>query len=442
MNCVIVGMARSGIAAARLLKSRGHSVFVTDSSQATAAAELDGLGVEYELGRHSVDRFLSADQIVVSPGVPLDIAPLEAARRKGVPILGELELASRYLLGDIVAITGSNGKTTTTTLVGELLKPSGRPVQVGGNIGAALAGLVDGSTPLTINVVEVSSFQLDAIDTFHPRVAVLLNITPDHMDRYADFGAYRASKFRIFENQEPKDLAVLNRDDPQVWPPPVTIGARIHPFSQKMRVTEGAFRADEQLYLHGEPVLAVSEVPLRGAHNVENVLAGMTVAGSYGIAADAIAQVIRNFRGVEHRIEPVETIDGIEFFNDSKATNVDSSVKAVESFSGNLIVILGGKDKGASYQPLVEAMRGRVKHVLLIGAASDKISDAIGNEFPTTRVSSMNDAVEKGLALGKPGDVVLLSPACASFDMYDNYEHRGRDFKAAVRRKKAMRENG
>ena len=380
-----------------------------------------------------MDRFLQADQIVVSPGVPLDIAPLEAARRKGIPILSELELASRYIQGEIVAITGSNGKTTTTTLVGELLKPSGRPIQVGGNIGAALTGLVDTSTPLTINVVEVSSFQLDATHRFRPRVAVLLNITPDHLDRYADFGAYRSSKFRIFENQQHRDLAVLNRDDPQVWPPPIAIGAHIHPFSQKMRLAEGAFREDDKLYLHGTAVMTVTDVPLRGAHNIENVLASMIVAGSYGVPNETIAEVIRNFRGVEHRIEFVEIIEGIQFFNDSKATNVDSAIKAVESFQGNVIIILGGKDKGASYQPLVEAMRNRVKHVLLIGAASDKISAAIGDEFPKTRVLSVDDAVRTALALGKAGDVVLLSPACASFDMFDNYEHRGREFKAAVR---------
>jgi UDP-N-acetylmuramoylalanine--D-glutamate ligase len=441
MNCVIVGMARSGIAAARLLHSRGHSVFVSDSGQSVSASPLDAMGISYEFGQHSVQRFLAADEIVVSPGVPLDIAPLEAARRKGVPILSELELAYRYLQGEIVAITGSNGKTTTTSLVAELLKRSSRPVQVGGNIGTALTALVDSSTAVTINVVEVSSFQLDAIDRFHPRVAVLLNITPDHLDRYADFQAYRASKFRIFENQELRDIAVLNRDDPQVWPPPIAIGAHVHGLSQKLRLSEGAFRENETLYLHGNEVMSVGLVPLRGAHNIENVLASMTVAGCYGIPPDVISDVIREFRGVEHRIEYVDTLKGIEFFNDSKATNVDSAIKAVESFPGRIILILGGKDKGAPYDSLAAAMRNRVKHVLLIGAAGTKISEALGDEFPKTPVSSMEDAVRQGLALGSPGDVVLLSPACASFDMFDNYEHRGREFKDAVRRMRAWQKN-
>jgi len=429
---LIVGMARSGVAAARLLHSRGLSVFATDSGDAPLRSELDRLGIPYETGGHSPERFLQAEEIVVSPGVPLDITPLGAARRMGIPILSEIEIAYRYLQGDIVAITGSNGKTTTTTLVGEVLNAAGRPVQVGGNIGTAMSSLVDSSLPSTINVVEVSSFQLDGIQKFRPNVAVLMNITPDHLDRYVDFNAYRASKFRILENQNASDFAVLNRDDAEVYPPPSKVNARQRFFSQRQPVQNGAYRAGGTLYLDGKPVMPVSDIPLRGAHNIDNVLATMAVAGCYGISAEAMSSTIRNFHGVEHRIEYVATVNGVGFYNDSKATNVDSAIKAVESFDENLILILGGKDKGSSYAPLVDAMASRVKYVLLIGAAGDRIASAIGGRFPVARVASMADAVGKGLEIGKPGDVVLLSPACASFDMFDNFEHRGRVFKEAV----------
>jgi UDP-N-acetylmuramoylalanine--D-glutamate ligase len=380
--------------------------------------------------------FLSAEEIVVSPGVPLDIEPLAAARMRGVPIVSELEIAFRYLQGEIVAITGSNGKTTTTTLIGEILKATGRHVQVGGNIGTAMTGLVETSTPETLNVVEVSSFQLDGIHAFRPRVGLLLNITPDHLDRYVNFEAYRASKFRLFENQESSDVAVLNRDDAQVYPPPVPIASTRLLFSQKEPVECGAFRMGNTLFLDGKPVIPVEEIPLRGAHNVENVLAAMTAAGVYSVPNESIAETVRRFPGVEHRLEFVASIGGIDFYNDSKATNVDSAIKAVESFKSNIILILGGKDKGASYAPLVEAMKGRVKHVLLIGAAAPKITVEIGDIFPKTPVSSMKDAVEKALRIGRPGDIVLLSPACASFDMFENYEHRGKVFKKAVEEKR------
>jgi UDP-N-acetylmuramoylalanine--D-glutamate ligase len=432
---LIVGMARSGIAAARLLHGRGQSVFATDSGDAPLHTELDRLGISYETRGHTAARFLEADEIVVSPGVPLDSPPLEAARRKGVPIVSEIEVASRYLRGDIVAITGSNGKTTTTTLVGKLLNETGRPVQVGGNIGTALSSLVDSSESATINVVEVSSFQLDGIRDFRPKVAALLNITPDHLDRYADFNAYRASKFRLFENQGASDVAILNRDDSQVFPPPpqsIAGGVRQRLFSQHQTVSDGAYRADGNLYLDGKPVMPAADVSIRGTHNIDNVLASMTVAGCYGVTARAMSETIVNFRGVEHRIEFVATVNGISFFNDSKATNVDSTIKAVESFDGNIVIILGGKDKGAPYEPLLEAMKSRVKHVILIGAAADRIAEAIGSRFPVSRASSMREAVRQGLDIGKPGDSVLLSPACASFDMFDNYEHRGKVFKEVV----------
>jgi len=429
---VVVGLARSGVAAARLLHSRGESVFVTDSGKPRASAELDALGIPWEAGQHTAAKFLQADEIVVSPGVPLTIPPLQAARAKGVPIISELELASSYLKGDIIGITGSNGKTTTTTLVGEILKAAGKTVQVGGNIGTAMCGLVDTSTPFTINVIEVSSFQLDAIVKFRPRVAALLNVTPDHLDRYADFAAYRRSKFRIFENQTDADIAVLNCDDANVYPPPEGLRARRHYFSRTDGIADGAFRFGGMLYLNGLAVMAASDVRLRGEHNIENVLASMAITSTYGVRSSTLTSVISEFRGVEHRIEYVASVRGVTFFNDSKATNVDSAIKAVASFDHNIILILGGRDKGAPYEPLIEAMRGKVKRVLLIGEASAKIAAAMDNRFPVTQVSSLEDAVREGATIGEPGDVVLLSPACASFDMFDNYEHRGRVFKKAV----------
>jgi len=364
--------------------------------------------------------------------VPLNIKPLEAARAKGIPIISELELASRYLKGEIVAITGSNGKTTTTTLVGEILKAAGKTVQVGGNIGTAMCGLVDRSNRDTINVIEVSSFQLDAIVSFRPKVAALLNITPDHLDRYRDFAAYRQSKFRIFMNQRDDDIAVLNRDDANVFPPP--FGFRPHPllFSRTDGVSEGAFRFGGMLYLNGRAIMSASDVRLRGEHNIENVLASLAITSRYGVPAATLCKVVSEFEGVEHRIEYAGNVHGVEFFNDSKATNVDSAIKAVNSFERNVILILGGRDKGASYEPLVKSMQGKVKHVLLIGEASEKIAAAIGAAFPIARARTLEEAVQQSLSLASPGDVVLLSPACASFDMFENYEHRGRVFKSAV----------
>jgi UDP-N-acetylmuramoylalanine--D-glutamate ligase len=364
--------------------------------------------------------------------VPLDIPPLEAARARGVPIVSELELASRYLKGEIVGITGSNGKTTTTTLVGEILKAAGKAVQVGGNIGTAMCGLVDTSTISTINVIEVSSFQLDAIVNFRPKVAALLNITPDHLDRYPDFAGYRKSKFRIFKNQSETDIAVLNRDDPKVFPPPAGFRPRQFLFSRSDGVSDGAFRFGGMLYLNGRAVMAASDVRLRGEHNIENVLASLVITSKYSVPTATLTRVVSEFQGVEHRIEYAGKIQGVEFFNDSKATNVDSAIKGVNSFERNLILILGGRDKGASYDPLVKAMGGKVKHVLLLGEAAQKIALAIGSKFPVTHVPTMEDAVRLGLSISSPGDVILLSPACSSFDMFENYEDRGRVFKNVV----------
>jgi len=432
---LVVGMARSGVAAAKLLASRGEDVFVTDSGQPKSQDELVAAAIPFETGGHNVDRFLSAREIVLSPGVPPDIPPLQVARESGVPIVSELELASRYLKGSIIAITGSNGKTTTTTLVGEILRSAGRAVQVGGNIGAAMCGLVETSTPNTVNVIEVSSFQLEGIRDFRPDTAAILNITPDHLDRYQGFDEYRLCKFRIFENQGNGDIAVLNADDAQVTPPPVPLSSQVRYFSRQAAVQDGACRLGDSLYLSGKEVMAVRDVRLRGDHNIENVLAAMALTERMTEGDDALEKMraaITGFRGVEHRIEFVREVRGVEYFNDSKATNVDSTIKAVESFSGNVALILGGRDKGSPYEPLLAVMAGKVKHVLLLGEAADRISASMGSRFPGTRVATMEDAVKTAAAMTSPGDVVLLSPACASYDMFENYEHRGRVFKHAV----------
>ncbi len=430
---LVVGMARSGLAVAKLLKGQGVAVFATDSDRSGLEPEFNRLGVPYETGRHDLKKFINAREIVISPGVPLDSGPLVAARENEVPIVSELEVASRYLKGDIVAITGSNGKTTTTKLIGEILARGDRPVQVGGNIGIAASDLVERSSDETVNVLEVSSFQLDAIVDFRPDVALLLNVTPDHMDRYADFAAYRDAKFNLFRNQSDSDCAVLNFDDPECYPAPEWLASRQLLFSSSRWLDSGASVSGDDLFVLGRKILSLGEIPLRGRHNVDNVLAACLVADLHGISLESMASTIRSFAGVEHRLETAGAIDGIEFVNDSKATNVDSAVKAVESFDANVIVIVGGTDKGASYEPLVSAMEGRVKQVLLIGDAADKLEDAIGHRLSAARAASMDDAVAQALDSGQAGDVVLLAPACSSFDMFANYEERGRAFKRAVR---------
>lgn len=397
------------------------------------AEEFRREGIPSETGGHSPERFRSADEIVVSPGVPLDIGPLAEARRSGVSVVSEVEAAFRYLEGDLVAVTGSNGKTTTTSLVGHILQQGSRRVQVGGNIGTPLSALVDSSRRETINVIEVSSFQLDGVRTFHPHVGLLLNVTPDHLDRYPDFEAYRRSKLRLFESQSDEDYAVVNRDDPNVFPLPADVRSRRREFSLRRDLDQGACFRNGFLVVDRNPVLAGAEVPLRGVHNLENILAALLVAGIYGIDREDAARAIRSFRPVAHRLEPVGSIGGVEFVNDSKATNVDSAIKAVESFSSPVVVILGGTDKGGSLEPLVEAMKQRVRHAVLIGAAADRFERAISGAFPTSRGRSMSEAVRLAIDSARSGDVVLLAPACASFDMYNNYEERGNDFRNVVR---------
>ncbi|MGB0034459.1 MAG: UDP-N-acetylmuramoyl-L-alanine--D-glutamate ligase [Candidatus Acidiferrales bacterium] len=436
---LVVGLARTGIATALFSAGYGATVTATDekseSELGEAAARLRAAGVQLELGGHTPATFLEQDLIVVSPGVPAKIPPLELARARGIPIWSEVELAWRFLRGKLVAITGSNGKTTTTSLVAHILKTAGIPTLVGGNIGTPLLSLVEASSDSTVAVAEISSFQLETIEAFRPEIGVLLNLTPDHLDRHASFDEYAQAKMRMFKNQLDRDAAVLNADDPEVTRRMPT-GPHIYWFSRQKRVAAGAFLADGQIIFRSEGTEAVvarrDDISLRGEHNVENVLAACAAAFLAGAAPAAIASGVKTFQGVEHRLEFVAEISGVAFYNDSKATNVDATLKAIEAFSGPLLVILGGKDKGTDYDVLREPLRERARMIILIGAAAEKIAAQLSDAVPVERAGTIDRAVALAMKHAKPGDVVLLAPACASFDQFENYEHRGRVFKELV----------
>lgn len=438
-HILVVGLARSGVAAAEFLAARGARVTVNDAKPEAELKDAESLrakGIEVVGGAHPRELFEQSDLIVVSPGVPLALEPFQLAQAAGVPIIGEIELAARFLRGRLVGITGSNGKTTTTTLVGELLKDAGLPTQVGGNIGTPLISLVETSTDESVAVVELSSFQLEAVEQLHVNVALLLNITPDHLDRYDSMEDYAAAKANIFCNQTTDDVAVLNADNDWAMREGEKTAARRICFSRLRELDEGIFlRGDAVIERNaaGERVLLTrADIPLPGDHNVENVMAALAAGLACGASPDSMRQTVRNFKGVEHRLEFVAEINGVRFYNDSKATNVDAAIKCLEAFAGGVIVILGGKDKGGDYAPLAPLVRERCEHVLLIGAAADKIGAALEGTKPLHRAATMPEAVKLGLELGQPGNVVLLAPACASFDMFDNYEHRGKVFKEAV----------
>jgi UDP-N-acetylmuramoylalanine--D-glutamate ligase len=440
-HILIVGGARSGIAAAKFLAARGARVTVNDAkpeSELAAAAELRAAGVEIVGGGHPLSLFENADLIVASPGVPLALEPFKRARAAGVSVIGEMELAARFISGRLVGITGSNGKTTTTALTGELLAQAGLPVQVGGNIGTPLISLVETSRPDGFTVIEASSFQLEDVDQLHFFAATILNITPDHLDRYAGMDEYAAAKANIFRHQTAADTAVLNADDARVAAMRELTPARKVFFSRVRELEAGIYlRGDEVVWRDGNTeqfLMRRDEMGLRGAHNLENAMAALALGLACGAERESMRATIRDFSGVEHRLEFVAEIRGVKFYNDSKATNVDAAIKALEAFSEKIIVILGGKDKGSDYAPLAPLVKERCAHVILIGAAAAKIGAAIAGAAPLQRSATMEGAVEKGLKLAAAGEVVLLAPACASFDMFENYEHRGRVFKDAVRR--------
>lgn len=439
---LIVGLGKSGVAAAHFLQERGARVTVSDSKPESQLSkeipELLDRGVTVETGGHGERTFRGQDLIVVSPGVPYDVAPLVQARNQGIQVIGEVELAARFLQGQIIAITGSNGKTTTTTLVDEILEHSGLTVQVGGNIGTPVISMVAGSSPQTFNVLEVSSFQLETIETFHPHIAVILNITPDHLDRHRTFEGYTAAKARIFENQTEKDFAVLNADDSICRSLETRTRAQVIWFSRKPETSIGNgvwVRGGKILWrreANEQEIMPVSEIPLKGAHNLENVLAAVAAGVLAGCTPAKIREAVAQFKAVEHRLEFVAAINGVEYFNDSKATNVDATIKALESFPANIHIILGGKDKGSDYTVLKDLLRARAKRVYTIGAAAEKIESHIAGAAPLERAGTLEVAVHRASELAVPGDVVVLAPACASFDQFENYEHRGRVFKQTV----------
>jgi len=439
---LVVGLGKSGLSAAMFLRAQGARVTVSDSRSAVALAkEIPALleaGIMVESGGHGLLTFRRQDLIVVSPGVPMDTPEVKQVVAFGLTVIGELELASRYLLGQMVAITGSNGKTTTTTLVGKILSDAGVPTQVGGNIGLPVIELVAKSTPETVNVLEVSSFQLETIEEFHPRIAVILNITPDHLDRHGSFEKYVAAKERIFERQGAGDALVLNGDDRVTQMSAARAKSEVFWFSGTKVVRRGAFVRDgvivwvEKEGGVTEPIMPVSEVHLKGAHNIENVLAAVCAARLAKVSAESIRASVATFTAVEHRLELVRKLNGVEFYNDSKATNVDATMKAVASFNKGIHLILGGKDKDSDYGTMAELLKERVKAVYTIGSAAEKIERQLHGVVKMVAAGTMQTAVTEAAKAAAAGDVVLLSPACSSFDQFENYEHRGRMFRQLV----------
>jgi len=444
---LVMGAARSGIACARFLAARGAIVALNDAqplekwSSEALALKSDGVGLlPGELPGWLLD---SLELVVISPGVPTKVIPLRYAERAGAEVIGEVELASRYLKGRIVAITGTNGKTTTTSLIGEILKDAGMPTLVGGNIGTPLISLVESSRDDGWTVVEMSSFQLETIKEFHPTVALVLNVTPNHMDRYESFTDYAAAKHRIFMNQEPGDVAILNADDEIVSSWESGLRAHVARFSVDQQLEEGLFLRGRELLSRtraGERVLLTrNEMKLRGRHNVENVLAALAAGLACGAAPESMRETIGRFQPVEHRLEFVSEIEGIKFYNDSKATSVDATLKALEAFAdeseeeaGKIILILGGRGKKAPYTPLAPLIQKKARKLILIGEDAETIATELGDFAPSERATDMKDAVSRAFKSAQPGDVVLLAPACASFDMFESFEHRGKVFKEEV----------
>jgi UDP-N-acetylmuramoylalanine--D-glutamate ligase len=436
----VVGLARSGVAACRLLLACGARVTATDAQPAealsAAARALPAEGVRLYAGRHPPEAFGDAELVVVSPGVPADQPAIALVRQHGVPVIGEVELAYRTMTADVIAVTGTNGKTTTTALIGALLARAGRPLLVGGNIGRPLAAEALDFPADGLVVAEVSSFQLETVDTFRPRVAVLCNLTPDHLDRHRSVAAYAEAKARIFLRQTAEDWAVINADDPGAAALAGRARGHLVWFSRTREVAEGSYVGDGwvRLRLGGREsaVCPVEEILLRGDHNLENVLAATAAAAWAGVPPSRLRAAIKGFRAVAHRIQWIRELRGVAFYNDSKGTNVDATLKALAAFREPVVLIAGGRDKGQDFAPLAAAAAGRVKAAVLIGEGRATLGPALRRVTAVYEVDSMAAAVGQALALARPGDVVLLSPACASFDMFRDYEHRGDVFREEV----------
>ena len=439
---LVVGLGKSGLAAALFLRRKGANVTVSDLRSAEALAkDIPALleeGIMVEAGGHGLLTFRRQDLIVVSPGVPLDTPELVQVKNFGLPVIGELELAARFLRGKMVAITGSNGKTTTTALLGEILKESGVPTLVCGNIGVPVVGLIDESTPDTWSVIEVSSFQLESTVEFRPNIAVILNITPDHLDRHGSFENYTRAKERIFAKQDQTDCLVLNADNAPAAATASRASAKVYWFSVEHAVDQGAWLENGFVVYRGaknaavEQVMPLAGIPLKGAHNVENVLAAVVAARLASVPAEITRRAIEKFQAVEHRLEYVATVNGVEFYNDSKATNVDATAKAIAAFSSGVHLILGGKDKGSDYTLLTPLLRERVSAVYTIGSAAAKIESQLRGVVSLHSCETLEKAVSAAVSAARPGHVILLAPACSSYDQFENYEQRGRVFKELV----------
>jgi UDP-N-acetylmuramoylalanine--D-glutamate ligase len=443
---LVVGIGKSGVSSSVWLAGKGADVTMADAKQESGVA-LDVLkrirdaGVRLELGPHSMATFTNSDLIVVSPGIPLDMDVLKAAREKGIPIIGEMELASRLFDTPIIAVTGTNGKTTAVTLLGEMIKRSGSKVFVGGNIGTPAMDYVTGDMDSDYVLLEVSSFQLDTIEYFNPRAALILNITPDHLERYAGFDAYVQSKLRIFKNQVKGSYAILNDDDAAIHGFEKSVGPTMLRYGMEQAGNRRhAYMQDRRLIarLPGKDEISFDTASflLPGRHNLENLMGVVLAALAVGVDQEAIQDCISTFRGLPHRIEPVGNIGGIGFYDDSKATNVDAAVRSLESFENPVVLIAGGRHKGGEYLPLVEAARTRVKEAVLMGESRQLMADAFEGQIPYVFATDMSDAVAKAASLAVEGDVVLLAPACSSFDMFSDYGHRGNVFKMEVERLK------
>ncbi len=422
LKVAVVGMKRSGVAAMDLLKQHGAMVRGIDENSSPDTGILP----------QTPESFDGVNLVVLSPGVPADVSVVETVRSQGIAVIGEVELAGYFLNGPVIGITGSNGKTTTTAMIGHILKASGLPVQVGGNIGLAPTSMVDTSRAGQWNVLELSSFQLETIDQFRVNIGVCLNVTPDHLDRHYTIEKYAAAKGRMFENQAPEDYAVLNGDDPYCVSYASETAAQTLWFSLSHPVAPGLWLDHGKIIFDGDLLIAQPDVPLRGLHNIENTMAAAAAARLAGASIEQIQNAIRTFPGVEHRLEFVRERNGVKYYNDSKATNVDATIKALDSFDGGLWIILGGKDKKSDYTLLTSRLRRKARGVLLIGAAASIITKQIGDAIPLIQCGTLEAAVLRAARDATAGETVLLSPACASFDQFENYEHRGRVFKTAV----------
>ncbi len=436
----MVGLGISGYWAARWLAEKGARVSVSDMKEMaqldpTVVDELQALGVTLETGGHREETFLNADAIILSPGAPHDTPLIRTAIQKQIPVMGEMELATRYIDAPMIGVTGTNGKTTVTSFLGQLLETAGYSVFVGGNIGTPLTAYLAQEKKADYLVVEVSSFQLDTIRAFSPLISIILNISPDHLDRYPNYGAYIQSKLRIYENQGPGQTVILNDDDPELKKVSPSTGARVFRYGLEKKEGRHAYLDEGGVFsdVAEKSRFNLNAFSLAGSHNLENLLAAVLAGRVLGLEPRVIQETIDTFKGLPNRLEFTAKIENVLFFNDSKATNVDAAIRAVQSFDGPLILIAGGRHKGSNYHPLLQAARGKVKKAVFMGEAANLLAEAFTDEIPFSLAADMQDAVSQAFSGAENGDTVLLAPACASFDMFRDYDHRGKAFKSAVR---------